>query len=91
MAHLVQGVVRLAGVEPVPTARAATPDASYLVLGRHTQRRPLIPREARILTPFIGRARELANLHALLSQAGEGRGQVVGIIGEPGVGKTRLR
>ncbi|MGH8068267.1 MAG: AAA family ATPase [Candidatus Entotheonellia bacterium] len=90
MAHLVQGVVRLAKVEPVPMLGAPTPDPGYLVLGRHTQRRPLIPRETRILTPFIGRARELATLHALLSQAGEGRGQVVGIIGEPGVGKTRL-
>jgi predicted ATPase len=42
------------------------------------------------LTPFIGRRRELGTLHALLAQAGEGRGQVVGVVGEPGIGKSRL-
>jgi len=38
----------------------------------------------------VGRERELAALHDLLARAREGRGQVVGIIGEPGVGKSRL-
>ena len=43
-----------------------------------------------MLTPFIGRTYELATLHALVAYVEEGRGQVVGIIGEPGMGKTRL-
>jgi tetratricopeptide (TPR) repeat protein len=43
-----------------------------------------------VLTPFIGRTRELATLHDLVAQVEAGRGQVVGIIGEPGIGKTRL-
>ena len=38
------------------------------------------------LTPFVGRERELVTLTDLLAQATEGRGQVVGIVGEPGVG-----
>src|SRR5262245_24800920 len=42
------------------------------------------------LTPFVGRQAELAALHQALEQAGTGRGQVVAVIGEPGVGKTRL-
>ena len=40
--------------------------------------------------PFLGRARELAALHAMLAQVEGGQGQVVGIVGEPGMGKSRL-
>ena len=42
------------------------------------------------LTPFVGRQAELAALHQALEHAGAGHGQVVAVIGEPGVGKTRL-
>jgi class 3 adenylate cyclase len=45
---------------------------------------------ARVLSPFVGREWELTMLHKLLGQAEEGRGQVVGIVGEPGMGKSRL-
>jgi tetratricopeptide (TPR) repeat protein len=45
---------------------------------------------ARGLTPFVGRQAELAALHQALERAGAGYGQVVAVIGEPGVGKTRL-
>src|SRR5439155_7000548 len=38
----------------------------------------------------VGRERELATLHALLAQAEAGRGQVVGVVGDPGIGKSRL-
>jgi predicted ATPase/DNA-binding winged helix-turn-helix (wHTH) protein len=44
----------------------------------------------RTLSPFVGRARELATLRELLTQVEAGRGQVVGVVGEPGVGKSRL-
>ena len=39
---------------------------------------------------FVGRARELALLHARLAQAISGQGQAIGIAGEPGLGKSRL-
>jgi tetratricopeptide (TPR) repeat protein len=42
------------------------------------------------LSRFVGRARDLAMLHEYLSRIEGGRGQVVGILGEPGVGKSRL-
>ena len=41
-------------------------------------------------TPFVGRMAELAQLDAALAEARAGRGQVVAIVGEPGVGKSRL-
>jgi tetratricopeptide (TPR) repeat protein len=43
-----------------------------------------------LLSPFVGRERELAVLDEWLAQAIHGRGQVVGLVGEPGVGKSRL-
>ena len=43
-----------------------------------------------MLSPFVGRERELVTLHALLAQVETGRGQVVGVVGEAGMGKSRL-
>ena len=42
------------------------------------------------LTPFVGRTRELGVLSEVLQLATQGQGQVVGIAGEPGSGKSRL-
>src|SRR5262245_27495910 len=44
----------------------------------------------RSLSPFVGRNQDLSALQNLLRRGEEGRGQVVGIVGEPGVGKSRL-
>ena len=41
-------------------------------------------------SPFVGRDRELALLHARLAHVAQGQGQVLGIAGEPGIGKSRL-
>jgi transcriptional regulator with AAA-type ATPase domain/tetratricopeptide (TPR) repeat protein len=48
------------------------------------------PAGGRGLSPFVGREQDLSPLRWLLEQAESGRGHVVGIIGEPGVGKSRL-
>jgi len=42
------------------------------------------------ITQFVGRAEELDTLRARVADAAAGRGQVVGISGEPGMGKSRL-
>ena len=55
------------------------------------QRRAGVPeRHAQPRSPFVGRAHELAILHERLAQAERGQGQVVGITGEAGIGKSRL-
>src|SRR5262245_13378798 len=41
-------------------------------------------------TPFVGRGREVEQLLSLLERARKGEGQVASIIGEPGIGKSRL-
>jgi class 3 adenylate cyclase/tetratricopeptide (TPR) repeat protein len=45
---------------------------------------------ARELTPFVGRDDEVQQLHAALDRVRLGQGQVVAVLGEPGVGKSRL-
>ena len=42
------------------------------------------------LTPYVGRRRELDTLLAAFETASEGRGQVVFLVGEAGIGKSRL-
>ncbi|MGI9332731.1 MAG: AAA family ATPase, partial [Gammaproteobacteria bacterium] len=42
------------------------------------------------LSRFVGRDRELAILHEHLESVSCGQGQVVGVTGEPGIGKSRL-
>src|SRR5207249_8937699 len=45
---------------------------------------------ARGLTRFVGRNREIELLRQAVERARGGRGQVVAVFGEPGVGKSRL-
>jgi hypothetical protein len=60
------------------------------VVGLKPQRSPLALHGQRPLSRFVGRAREFALLAEILGQGAEGRGHVVGMVGEPGVGKPRL-
>jgi class 3 adenylate cyclase/DNA-binding winged helix-turn-helix (wHTH) protein/tetratricopeptide (TPR) repeat protein len=48
------------------------------------------PTATRLWSPFVGRQRELAVFDDLLARVLGGQGQVVGLIGEPGIGKSRL-
>ena len=45
---------------------------------------------ARGLTPFVGREKEVALLDSAFGQASKGSGQIIGIVGEAGVGKSRI-
>ena len=82
VARLVEGWFEVQGCAP--------PGQAAAVIGLKTQRSPLALQRQRPLSRFVGRAREVALLDDLLGQATEGHGHVVGIVGEPGVGKSRL-
>ena len=47
-------------------------------------------RDTSVQLPLIGRDRELRDLQEALAEAREGRGVLVEIVGEPGIGKSRL-
>ena len=63
---------------------------AYALIRLGAQPSPLERMGQRALSRFVGRERELAALRDILAQVQGGRGQVVGIVGEPGVGKSRL-
>lgn len=87
---LVEGWYELEAREILLAGRPPRPTRVYAV------RRPKPPwarlelHRQRSLSRFVGRDRELATLQSLMDLVAQGRGQVVGLIGEPGLGKSRL-
>jgi class 3 adenylate cyclase/tetratricopeptide (TPR) repeat protein len=70
---------------------AASPSVAGYVVHSLLRRRAGVPqRGGRPRSPLVGRTRELALLHERLAIAARGQGQVLGIAGEPGMGKSRL-
>ena len=50
----------------------------------------VVPTAPSATRPFVGRTRELHELRAAFDEADSGRGSLVLVTGEPGIGKTRL-
>jgi class 3 adenylate cyclase/predicted ATPase len=69
---------------------AEEPLQVYEVLGAGPLRTRLQVAARRGLTRFVGRQREMAQMKLALEQAKAGHGQIVGVMGEPGMGKSRL-
>src|SRR5262245_35989136 len=88
--RLAEGWVQVTPLGPVPVKGLSAPVEVCELVGAGPARTRLQAFAARGLTPFVGRQAELTALYQALEQAGAGHGQVVAVIGEPGVGKTRL-
>jgi class 3 adenylate cyclase/tetratricopeptide (TPR) repeat protein len=88
--RLVEGMVQVTSLGPVPVKGVDEPVAVFELVGASAIRRRLQAAVARGLTRFVGRQTELAALHQALERAGAGHGQVVALLGEAGVGKSRL-
>ena len=87
---LVQAEVQGAAWAAGPSDASVSPVVGYVVHGLLRRRAGVPRRGARLLSPLVGRARELALLHERLALAASGQGQVIGMAGEPGMGKSRL-
>lgn len=57
---------------------------------RSTATRLEAAQQAGVLSRFVGRGADLLTLERAAHEALQGKGQVVGLMGEPGVGKSRL-
>jgi class 3 adenylate cyclase/tetratricopeptide (TPR) repeat protein len=88
--RLVEGFVRSEAQGPVQVRGRSQPVPVYKVIGRRRGRSRLEVSIERGLTPLVGRERAINLLHDCLARAKAGRGQVAGIVGEPGIGKSRL-
>jgi tetratricopeptide (TPR) repeat protein len=88
--RLVEGFVRVQPLGPVPVKGLTEPVEVFELVGASAIRRRLQAAAARGLTRFVGRDTELAALTQALAHAEAGHGQVVALVGEAGVGKSRL-
>jgi class 3 adenylate cyclase/tetratricopeptide (TPR) repeat protein len=88
--QLAEGYVQVRSLGPVEVRGLGECVEVYELLGAGTARSRLQAAATRGLTRFVGRDAELETLRRTMEQAGAGHGQVVALIGEPGVGKSRL-
>src|SRR5215468_1230169 len=88
--HLAEGYVQVVARGPVAVKGLPDPVEIYALSGASAQRSRLHVAAARGLTRFVGRDAEIEQIRRALTLAREGRGQLVAIVGEPGVGKSRL-
>jgi hypothetical protein len=87
--RLAEGYVEVKPLGPVPVKGLDAPVEVYEVVGAGSLRSRMHAAAARGLTRFVGRDIELEQLRQALGRAAAGHGQVVAIVGEPGVGKSR--
>jgi tetratricopeptide (TPR) repeat protein len=88
--RLVEGLVQVNDLGPVPVKGMDKPVEVYELTGASSVRRRLQAAISRGLTKFVGRDTEINALNQALEQAGAGYGQIVAAVGEAGVGKSRL-
>jgi len=88
--RLVEGFVETQALGLVAVKGLAAPIEVFELTARGPARTRLQATRARALTSFVGRTGELGDLARAAASAREGRGQVVAVVGEPGVGKSRL-
>ncbi len=88
--QLVHADVRAAPYGTLTPDGPSAPASLYAVQGILRRHAGVAGRGPRSQSPFVGRERELAVLHDHLAAAVGGRGQVIGVVGEPGMGKSRL-
>ena len=88
--RVAEGYVEVKPLGPVNVKGLSEPLEVYEVTGAGPVRTRLQASAARGLTRFVGRDTEMEQIRRALDRAGQGHGQVVAVVGEPGVGKSRL-
>jgi class 3 adenylate cyclase/pimeloyl-ACP methyl ester carboxylesterase len=88
--RLAEGYVQVKALGPVPIKGLQAPIEVFEIVGAGGLRSRLQVAAARGLTRFVGRDVEMEQLQRALSQAQAGHGQAVSVVGEAGVGKSRL-
>src|SRR5215468_2207631 len=88
--RLVEGFMQVNALGPVPIKGLTAPVEVFDLVGASALRHRLQAAAARGLTRFVGRDTELVALGQALARAAAGHGQVVALMGEAGVGKSRL-
>ena len=88
--RLAEGYVQARALGPVPVRGLADPVEVFELVGATAARTRLQVAAVRGLTRLVGRQAELGLLRQALDRARDGRGQVVALVGDAGVGKSRV-
>jgi DNA-binding SARP family transcriptional activator len=89
-ARRVEGYVELSRLGPKLLEGARVPVELFALRAKMALPSRWHARSTRGLTRFVGRDAQLARLGELLERVSSGSGQVAAIVGEPGMGKSRL-
>jgi AAA ATPase domain/Adenylate and Guanylate cyclase catalytic domain len=86
----VEGFIEVKSLGTVQVKGVSRPVDAYELVGATTARKRLHAAVSRGLTPFVGRKTEIEIFKGLTEQTVTGRGQVLSLVGEAGMGKSRL-
>ena len=87
---LAEGHISAQSMGSISVKGVSTPVQTYQLRDRVERRSRWAARLARGLSPFVGRARETEILRASFDHASAGKGNLISVIGGPGIGKSRL-
>jgi len=87
---LVEPFVQVQPLGAVPVQGLETPIEVCQLLGASRARTRFQASQLRGLSRFVGRDAEMQQLHAALEGTRRGHSEIVAVVGEPGVGKSRL-
>ncbi|MGH2983176.1 MAG: adenylate/guanylate cyclase domain-containing protein [Solirubrobacterales bacterium] len=89
-AKLAEGYLELKDLGEFEVKGASRPVRVHELVGAGQARSRLDLARERGLSRFVGRAEEMEVLREGLERARQGRGAVIGVVAEPGIGKSRL-
>jgi class 3 adenylate cyclase/tetratricopeptide (TPR) repeat protein len=87
---LARGYARVEPVGPLTLKGKSEPIMAYRLLGISHRRSAVDEAASRATAVFVNRESELAILNNFFRQVENGHGQAVGLVGEAGIGKSRL-
>jgi class 3 adenylate cyclase/tetratricopeptide (TPR) repeat protein len=88
--RLTEGFLVVTGLGPVPIRGITEPVEVYELTGAGPARYRLQAAAVRGLTRFVGRHAEVERLREAFTRSRAGEGRLVALVGEPGVGKSRV-
>ena len=86
----VEGFVEVKSLGGVQAKGVSRPIDAYELVGATSARTRLHAAVARGLTPFVGRKTEIETFQKVIETSAAGHGQIFSMVGEPGMGKSRL-
>jgi class 3 adenylate cyclase/tetratricopeptide (TPR) repeat protein len=88
--RLAEGYIAVKPLGAMPVKGVPHPVEVFELTGAAELRGRVHAARVRGLTHFVGRQDEIAQMQGALAQAHVGQGQIIAVVGEPGVGKSRL-